>query len=81
MDPAAVEGVGARRPDHRAGAHRAGIPDDEWCAWAPGPMRADGGDGRGQEPLVAAMRAYVAGKLGESIDLESLLAGVSRPAS
>jgi hypothetical protein len=44
--------------------------DGEWCAWAPGPQRADGGDGRGQTPLVAAMRAYVASKFGERIDLE-----------
>jgi hypothetical protein len=44
--------------------------DDEWCAWAPGPQRADGGDGRGQTPLVAAMRAYVASKFGERIELE-----------
>lgn len=44
--------------------------DGEWCAWAPGPQRADGGDGRGPTPLIAAMRAYVAGKFGERIDLE-----------
>ncbi len=39
------------------------------------------GLGEGPTPLVAAMRAYVASKFGETIDLESLLVGVSRPAS
>jgi len=55
--------------------------DGEWCAWSPGPLRGDGGDGRGTEPLVAAMRAYVASTFGATIDLESLLAGVNRPAN
>lgn len=55
--------------------------DDEWCAWAPSPQRGDGGDGRGPEPLVAAMRAYVASKFGDEIDLDSHLDGVNRPAS
>ena len=40
--------------------------DGEWCAWAPGPQRADG---RGPTPLIAAMRAYVASRFGESVDL------------
>ncbi|MDP9123513.1 MAG: DUF2591 domain-containing protein [Pseudomonadota bacterium] len=55
--------------------------DGEWCAWAPGPQRADGGDGSGETPLVAAMRAYVASRFGETVDLESLLDVVSRPGS
>ena len=55
--------------------------DDEWCAWSPGPQRADGGDGRGHTPLVAAMRAYVASTFDDSLDLEELLASVSRRSS
>ena len=43
--------------------------DGEWCAWAPSPQRPDCGDGRGETPLVAAMRAYVASRFGETIDL------------
>ena len=35
-------------------------------AWAPGPQRADG---KGPTPLIAAMRAYVASRFGETIDL------------
>lgn len=44
--------------------------DGEWCAWSPGPQRADSGDGRGDSPLVAAMRAYVASRFGETVDLD-----------
>jgi len=43
--------------------------DGEWCAWAQSPQGADGRDGRGQTPLIAAMRAYVSSKFGEMVDL------------
>jgi len=57
--------------------------DGEWHAWSPSARKfnGDGSDASGPTLLVAGMRAYVASKVGERIDLESLVDGVSRPAS
>ncbi len=43
--------------------------DAEWHAWSPGPLFGGGGEGHGATALVAAMRAYVAAKFGETIEL------------
>ena len=57
--------------------------DGEWHAWRPADDGADarvtGSSVTGPTLLVAAMRAYVAGKLGETVDLEVLVVGVTRP--
>ena len=42
----------------------------EWAAWTPAPIRDDAeAFGYGETPLVAAMRCYVASKLGEEVQL------------
>jgi hypothetical protein len=42
----------------------------EWAAWTPAPIRDDAESfGYGPTPLVAAMRCYVASKLGDTIDI------------
>lgn len=48
----------------------------EWAAWTPAPIRDDAeAFGYGPTPLIAAMRCYVASKLGDEVDVpEELLA-------
>jgi hypothetical protein len=42
----------------------------EWAAWTPAPIRDDAESfGYGPTPLIAAMRCYVASKLGDTIDI------------
>ena len=42
----------------------------EWAAWTPAPIRDDAeAFGYGPTPLIAAMRCYVASKLGDEIDV------------
>lgn len=42
----------------------------EWAAWTPAPIRDDAETfGYGPTPLVAAMRCYVASKLGDTVDI------------
>ena len=42
----------------------------EWAAWTPAPFRDDAeAFGYGTTPLIAAMRCYVASKLGDEIEL------------
>ena len=49
-----------------------GEDGDAWCAWFP--LRQGIEDSIGATPLVAAMRCYVASKLGEEVDiLEELI--------
>ena len=45
--------------------------DAEWHAWTPTGHKSngDGSDGIGPSILIAAMRAYVKSKLGETVDL------------
>jgi hypothetical protein len=47
----------------------------EWAAWTPAPFRDDADAfGHGETPLIAAMRCYVASKLGDEIEVpEELL--------
>jgi hypothetical protein len=42
----------------------------EWAAWTPAPIRDDAeAFGYGATPLVAAMRCYVASKLGDNVEI------------
>ena len=42
----------------------------EWAAWAPAPRRDDSDAfGYGNTPLIAAMRCYVASRLGDEVDV------------
>ena len=42
----------------------------EWAAWTPAPIRDESeAFGYGPTPLVAAMRCYVASKLGDTVDV------------
>lgn len=42
----------------------------EWAAWTPAPIRDDAeAFGYGPTPLIAAMRCYVASKLGDEIEI------------
>lgn len=42
----------------------------EWAAWTPAPIRDDAeAFGYGPTPLIAAMRCYVASKLGDEVDV------------
>ena len=42
----------------------------EWAAWTPAPIRDDAeAFGYGPTPLIAAMRCYVASKLGDEVDI------------
>ena len=42
----------------------------EWAAWTPAPIRDDAeAFGYGESPLVAAMRCYVASKLGDEVQI------------
>ena len=46
----------------------------EWDAWTPAPIRDDAeAFGYGQTPLIAAMRCYVASKLGDEVELPTEL--------
>ncbi len=47
----------------------------EWAAWTPAPIRDDAeAFGYGPTPLIAAMRCYVASKLGDKVEIpEELL--------
>jgi hypothetical protein len=48
----------------------------EWAAWTPAPIRDDAeAFGYGPTPLVAAMRCYVASKLGDIVDVPAELTG------
>ena len=48
----------------------------EWAAWTPAPIRDDAeAFGYGPTPLIAAMRCYVASKLGDTIDIPEELTG------
>jgi len=41
-----------------------------WAAWTPAPIRDDAAAfGYGKTPLIAAMRCYVASKLGDDVEL------------
>lgn len=43
---------------------------NEWAAWTPAPIRDDAeAFGYGPTPLIAAMRCYVASKLGDEVDV------------
>jgi hypothetical protein len=42
----------------------------EWAAWTPAPIRDDAeAFGYGDSPLIAAMRCYVASKLGDEVEI------------
>lgn len=42
----------------------------EWAAWTPAPFRDDAeAFGYGETPLTAAMRCYVASKLGDEVEI------------
>ena len=43
--------------------------DGEWHAWSPGPLSGDGADSTGPTATIAAMRAFVANKFGETVEL------------
>ena len=46
----------------------------EWAAWAPAPFRDDAeAFGYGETPLIAAMRCYVASKLGDEVQITEAL--------
>ena len=47
----------------------------EWAAWTPAPIRDDAeAFGYGETPLIAAMRCYVASKIGDEVEVpEELL--------
>ena len=48
----------------------------EWAAWTPAPIRDDAeAFGYGPTPLIAAMRCYVASRLGDTVDIPKELAG------
>ena len=49
---------------------------NEWYAWTPAPEQGTG-EARavGDTPLIAAMRCYVASKLGDTIDIPNELTG------
>lgn len=47
----------------------------EWAAWTPAPIRDDAeAFGYGSTPLIAAMRCYVASKLGDTVDIPEAFA-------
>ena len=47
----------------------------EWAAWTPAPIRDDAeAFGYGPTPLIAAMRCYVASKLGDEVEIPGELA-------
>lgn len=47
----------------------------EWAAWTPAPIRDEAeAFGYGPTPLIAAMRCYVASKLGDEVDVPEELA-------
>jgi hypothetical protein len=49
---------------------------NEWYAWTPAPEQETGeARARGDTPLIAAMRCYVASKLGDTIDIPNELTG------
>jgi len=49
---------------------------NEWYAWTPAPEQETGeARARGDTPLIAAMRCYVASKLGDTIDIPEELTG------
>ena len=42
----------------------------EWCAWTPAPEQPTGESfAYGETPLIAAMRCYVASKLGDEVEI------------
>ena len=44
----------------------------EWAAWTPAPIRDDAeAFGYGPAPLIAAMRCYVASRLGDEVEIPS----------
>jgi hypothetical protein len=46
----------------------------EWAAWTPAPFRDDAeAFGYGETPLIAAMRCYVASKLGDEVEMPDAL--------
>ena len=46
----------------------------EWAAWTPAPIRDDAeAFGYGPTPLIAAMRCYVASKLGDDVEIPERL--------
>jgi hypothetical protein len=46
----------------------------EWAAWTPAPFRDDAeAFGYGETPLIAAMRCYVASKLGDDVEIPGAL--------
>jgi hypothetical protein len=48
----------------------------EWAAWTPAPIRDEAESfGYGPTPLIAAMRCYVASKLGDTIEIPNELTG------
>lgn len=48
----------------------------EWSAWTPAPIRDDAeAFGYGATPLIAAMRCYVASKLGDEVEITQKLLG------
>jgi hypothetical protein len=51
----------------------------EWSAWTPAPIRDDAeAFGYGPTPLIAAMRCYVASKLGDEIEAPPEIAHMHR---
>ena len=49
---------------------------NEWSAWTPAPEREFGeAYGNGPTPLIAAMRCYVASKLGDEVEVPEELKG------
>ncbi len=52
----------------------------EWAAWTPAPFRDDAeAFGYGETPLIAAMRCYVASKLGDEVEIPSELTSEVTP--
>lgn len=50
----------------------------EWAAWSPAPIRDDAESfGYGPTPLVAAMRCFVASRLGDEVDVPDELVEVA----
>jgi hypothetical protein len=48
----------------------------EWAAWTPAPIRDEAeAFGYGPTPLIAAMRCYVASKLGDEVEIPDELLG------
>lgn len=57
------ERINVCEPDHSFGAH--GAETRDWCAFF---SRANGCMQHGPTPLIAAMRAYVASKFGDTVE-------------